>query len=779
MTAQPALVGREHEREFAGQLLEGTVAGECRIAFVVGEPGIGKTSLLEELADRAEDGGCLALRGSAAEFERELPFGLLVDALDEYLGSLEPHAFSRLASEDLAEIAGVFPTLRSLHPGSSGPTTAAERFRAHHALRELIERLAGAQPLVLCLEDLHWADGASIELVSHLLRRPPQAAVLVAASFRTGQADRGLESAIAAAAADGDTVSRLDLGPLTPSAAEQLVDAAGAAELEQLYRASGGNPFYMLQLARGGGSDHGSRRGAGVPPAVMAAIVAELDGLTAGARRFAEAAAVAGDPFELDLAAAAAGVEEADALEALDELVARDLVQPGEVPRRFAFRHPLVRSAVYEATSAGVRLAAHGRAAALLAERGAPASSRAHHVAQSAHHGDMDAVAVLCEAAEGAAQRAPASAAQWYAAALDLMPGSEPPQRRLEMLMALAGAHSSRGHFEESREALLESIELTPDQDEGMRITLVGACAGVEQLLGHHREAHERLMAEIGRLADPKSAQAVELLLHVCTGHFYRQDYPGLREAAERALENATELDDIPLMAASTAALTSALAFIGGEPDAERRCAEAAALVDGMSDAQLAQRLDAVANLCAAELYLDHFADGERHSARGLAIAHATGQAEVSPFLIPVLGSVLQLMGRLDEAVRVLAGPVEATRLSGNVQALAWNLLNYANAAMGVGDLETAERAARESVDITRHLDHSLVSTYAGANSSFVLNAIGRHEEAIASVTRSAGGEDLPLIPGGWRANYFEVLTRSWLALGAARQGAARRGRRA
>ena len=217
MTASAtALVGRDNEQEVAGQLLEEAIAGAPRVAFVVGEPGIGKTSLLDELAARAEQRGCLALRGSAAEFEQELPFGLIVDALDEYLGSLEPRAFSRLASEDVSEIAGVFPALRSLEQASPGPTTAAERFRAHHAVRDLIERLAGPQPLVLVLEDLHWADGASVELVSHLLRRPPQAPVLVAGSFRTGQADRGLEAAIAAAGVDGDAVRRVELGPLAP-----------------------------------------------------------------------------------------------------------------------------------------------------------------------------------------------------------------------------------------------------------------------------------------------------------------------------------------------------------------------------------------------------------------------------------------------------------------------------------------------------------------------------------------------------------------------------------
>src|SRR5207253_5024785 len=97
---------------------------------------------------------------------------------------------------------------------------------------------------------------------------------------------------------------------------------------------------------------------------------------------------------------------------ALDELIARDLVRPAQIPRRFHFRHPLVRSAIYAASSMSSRLAAHARCAETLAKRGAPATSRAHHVEQSAHHGDRDAIAVLVEAAEANARRLPSSAAR-------------------------------------------------------------------------------------------------------------------------------------------------------------------------------------------------------------------------------------------------------------------------------------------------------------------------------------------------------------------------------
>ena len=148
--AQP-LVGRDRELELLGQLLEETCAGDPRFRVRHGRardrqdlPARSSSSA------RPSERGCLALRGSAAEFERELPFGLVVDALDEYLESLDPREFNRLAAEDLRRARrGCSRRCSSLDPGTDQPTTAAERFRAHRAVRELIERLAVTQPLVL------------------------------------------------------------------------------------------------------------------------------------------------------------------------------------------------------------------------------------------------------------------------------------------------------------------------------------------------------------------------------------------------------------------------------------------------------------------------------------------------------------------------------------------------------------------------------------------------------------------------------------------------------
>src|SRR6266536_4514752 len=157
---------------------------------------------------------------------------------------------------------------------------------------------------------------------------------------------------------------------------------------------------------------------------VAAALAEELALLSDGSRRVLEGAAVAGDPFEPELAAAAAATPEVSAVDALDELLALDLVRHTDVPRRFRFRHPLVRRAVYEATPSGWRLGAHKRTAEALAKGGASPSARAHHVERCARKGDLDAVAVLREAGEHAGRSAPGIAARWFGDALRLLPES-------------------------------------------------------------------------------------------------------------------------------------------------------------------------------------------------------------------------------------------------------------------------------------------------------------------------------------------------------------------
>jgi ATP/maltotriose-dependent transcriptional regulator MalT len=765
-TPAQSLVGRDRELELLERLLSQAREGTPRFAQVTGEPGIGKTYLLAELGRRADRDGWLVLTGRSSELEQELPFGLVIDTFDAYLASLDPRDFDRIAPGDLSELAGLFPSLRSLVPEPEHPTTPAERFRAHRAVLDMIERLAARQPLLLLLDDLHWSDGASIEQAGYTLSHPPQAAVMIVGSFRAGQADPALVTAVEAAAREG-AVEHLELGPLDADNAEKLLGSAPGSE--RLYEQSGGNPFYLLQLARSDGGTGGTaiqRRDGDpdVPQAVSASIAGELDRLSDGARALADAAAVAGDPFELDLAVATAGVTEPEALDAVDELTARDLVRPTTVPRTFQFRHPLVRSAVYERCSPGARLAAHQRAAQALAARGAPAAARAHHVEHAARHGDSEAVAVLREAGEAAAGRAPTSAARWFQTAIRLLPEEAPGSDRLTLLMALAGAQAATGRLEDSRAALLECIELATDDGPVPRVRVIGACAAVEQLLGHHREAHQRLEAALERLPDRDSAEATALMLDLAVDAFWGSDYEGMRDWARQALESARALGDDALTVAAAATAAFGASCVGPVSEAEQHRSEAAALAASIPDDVLAQRLDAMQWLSAADFYLEKYADGLVHAERGLAVARATGQGELVPGLTQAIANILFTTGKPVEAGELLDEAVDAARLTDNTIGLAWSLLNRSYAAVIEGDLETALQTSEEAASLTEG-GLGGVHAWAGAVRGASLLEAGQPERAVELLVARGGGEGADLIPGAWRANWLEWMTRCWLAL--------------
>ena len=764
------LVGRDPELAVLDGLLAQTCAGAARAVFVAGEPGIGKTHVLSELVRRAEARGCLVLEGSAAEYEQELPFGVVIDALDAYVASLGRAAVDRLAADGLEELAEVFPSRHGLRGGGERPSTAAERFRSYYAVRELLERLAAKQPLMLFLDDLHWSDGASIELVAYLLRRPPEAPLLLAGSFRTGQAAPALMAAIEAADRSGD-VERLALGPLAPADAARLLPTTDRATRDRLYLQSGGNPFYLLQLARTRVEGAGPRvRTAAdsdtAPPAVAAAIAQELAALSPASRAFAEAAAVVGDPFELDIAAGAADASEPAALTALDELIARDLVRPAQIPRRFHFRHPLVRNAIYGASSMSSRLAAHARCAETLGKRGAPATSRAHHVEQSAHHGDRDAIAVLVEAAEANARRLPSSAARWFEAALRILPESTPAAERVELLLAGATALTTAGRLKEARAVVLEGLDLVPREAVETRVRLTAVCAGIEQQLGRHGEAHDRLLAALEELTDRDSEAGVDLMVALASEGFYQMRYDQMVEWGLRAVQGASGLGNPSLTAAAEAVLAMGYSFTGVTDEAAAHCLAAARIVDAMTDDELTVRRDAIGHLGGAELYLERFEEAAAHSERGIALSRAAGEGDFFPTLFPCFGTATWVLGRLSESAEALGDSVEAARLTGNDQAIAWGLLNQSLSLLMAGQWERALETSEEAVHLAAGLAEGFVQAYTGIVLGWVAFETGDPARGAEVMATSGGGDGLPRVGGGWRANHLEALCRCFIALG-------------
>jgi ATP/maltotriose-dependent transcriptional regulator MalT len=765
-------VGRADELGSLEPILDELDRGCPGAIEVAGEPGIGKTRLLREVAARAGARGHLVLSGAASEFENDLPFSVFVDALDEYVAGLEPDRIAVLDDAVQVELAHVFPSLSAL-AGGQQVSPQHERYRSHRAVRALLEHLAQSLPLVLVLDDFHWADSASAELLGALLRRQPAAAVLTAVALRPRQTPERLAITLERAHRSA-AVTRVDLGALTLDEARQLLgERFDVARAALLYQESGGNPFYLEQLARSPPrappstpAPRNSPASLDVPAAVTASLAEELTLLSDVGRLVLEGAAVAGDPFEPELAAAAAATSEAGGMQAVDELLGLDLIRATDVPRRFRFRHPLVRRAVYEATAGGWRLGAHERCAEALAARGASAAARAHHVERSARQGDLAAVAVLREAGEATACLAPESAARWFGGALRLLPQTAPAEDRVELLLARSWALAAVGRFTDSHEAALEAVALVPGQPSALNTTVATACARVERFLGRYEHAHARLVRALHLLPEAASVERAELLIELTLNEFYRSRYEAMRDWAAPAVSAAKETGDAALIAAAAVMPAFADAMTGPTQTARSQHAQAAALVDELSDDELSFRPDAAGWLAIAEVYLDLYAEADAHASRALGLARTSGHGDPLHRFYPVLPRVWYVRGKLAEATELLDGAIEAARLLGSPPALAGNLFNRSVVALAAGDLDIALATAEESVELTRDLDEGFVTAWAAARLASVLFETGQPDRAIELLLGRAGGAELSLIPGGWRAYGLELLTRCWLALG-------------
>ena len=762
------LVGRQEELRRFDDALDALASGAAGAAEVVGAAGIGKSRLLAEVAARADARGHIVLRGAAADLERDIAFWVFLDALDEYVESVEPRRLSNLSEEVATELARVFPSLADLRRADA-VGLQGERYRMTRAVRELLELLAATKPLVLILDDVHWADPASIDLIGGLLRRPPSAAVLLVMAARPHQGPPRLASVLERALRER-TLTRIALDPLTSEEAAAMLGRSHPDQVTAaLFEESGGNPFYLEQLARSpelaglAGVPQVPVEGIHVPPLVLGALTEELALLSPRTRRTLEGASVAGDPFEPELAAAAADASEHEAMKAIDELLARDIIRATEVPRRFRFRHPIVRRAVYETAPRGWRIEAHERAAEALEARGADVGTRAHHIDISARVGDAAAVAALAEAGRISAPRAPAIAVRWISGALRLLPDNAPFGDRVELLLSNATSLAATGRFDDAHAAILEALAVIPPKEAALKLKLSTTCSRIENLLGRHDQAHSRLIDALESLPDEAGADAVGLMIELARDAVFHLQYTAGQDWAGRATAASRVMGDPLLIALSVATSARALAWGG---DADRGAAirtEAAALIDALSDDDLARRPDAIVELAGAEIYLDRFEAAGRHAERALRVGRATGQDQLFPGVNATLGVAWCMLGRLAEAAELLDTAIEAGRLSGNPQALAWALFCRAFVALPAGDLQVAIATAEESLDLANAGGHPVIAARSRAVLAIARISAGESAPTTHALT-DTGADPFQGLPHNWRAYFYELMTRYWLA---------------
>lgn len=763
------IVGRDTELEL---LVGGLSALETRrttVSDVSGEAGIGKTALLGSFAAAARLRGASVLTGRASEFDRDRPFGVVADALDRHVERMGSVVVAELGARHLGELAAVFPSV------APAPTHAAhghERHRLHRAVRALLELLAGSRGLALILDDLHWADAASIDLIAAIVRHPPEAPLALALAHRPAEGLLPLLAELEHAAGTG-RAQRIVLRPLTDADASALLPASLApSAARDLLAISGGNPFYLEQLVRAqGATPPGTAPAAvpqidGVPPAVATALAVELAPLPSLPLALLQAGALAGESFDVDLAQEIAGCAPGSALEALDVLVSADLIREIDTPRWFRFRHPIVRHAVYRSIPAGVRLAGHARAADVLAGWGASPAARAHHVEQSARRGDVGAVALLTAAGEEAAPRAPAAAAGWYAAALRLLPDDAAADQRRALLLRRGAVLAATGRFEKSLRMLTEALALDDGQDREAHARLIGTTAALDRLLGRFDHARAQLTTALDAVADPRSPEAIVLLLELAAHASLAADFVLMHDSALTALNRAVALGDRVLRAAAMAPLGFAEYSVGHAARAEVVCAEAAVLIGELDLVEVGAHPEMMMHLGWAEWFMGRFADAGDLFALGVEASRASGRAALVIELM--VGQALSASGcgRVADGVDIADAAVEEARLIGNEHTLVWALFAQCIALEPAQPIEAAVQAGEEAVLRARRQEPSTVSAGCGWALASALVEQGHGQRARAVMLELQGGPDLPMFFPGHRAACYEVLTRAELLEG-------------
>ena len=512
---QAALLERESECEQLDRSIERAAAGEGSVVAIEGPAGIGKTELMRFARRRAREAGMRVLSARGGELEQDFGYGVVRQLLEAPLTAMAPAQRARVLDGAAAHGASALAL-----PGEGDGDGASDPGSVLHGLHWLSANLCAEQPLLLAVDDAHWADGASIAFFSYLARRVEGLALLVVYATRSGD---GASADLPAAAEPGLVGGVLRPSLLSEQATIELVGrllgSDGCPEFARACRvATAGNPFLLQELLRTLRYDgiapelESCQRVAQIAPGTISrATLARLRRLGDAATQLAFATAVLGKSAELRHAAGVAQLAPDAAGAAADALTAAGILRDG---RPLEFIHPIVRTTVYAEIPAAQRAASHRRAARLLEQEGAAPSSLAPHLIASEPAGDEAVVRLLRAAAAEVSERGAIEAACTYLQrAL-----AEPPraQERASILYELGAAELSMGR-PESLGRLSEALE--GEHEPWVQLDAATSFVIAVALHGRIEEGLAVLDASIDRLAELGDVEAAMQLegMFVCT----------------------------------------------------------------------------------------------------------------------------------------------------------------------------------------------------------------------------------------------------------------------
>lgn len=552
------LVGRDAELSALTELLGQARQGYTRLALLVGEPGIGKSRLIAEVARRAAGSGFAVLVGRCSEDEGAPPFWPWAGVLRDLSDVLGADTLRKLAGTD--QLAGLLPTAAALDRAgaapAAGPSVDAERFRISDAVARLLAAAAARRPLLVVLDDLHWADPSSLRLLRHLADHLVDARVLIVTTRRAHPAPAGVLAEVGAALGRRHAL-RLDLPGLSADGVTELVhavtgEAPAAQRAASLRERTDGNPFFLVELLRLPGA-------AEIPAAVTDVVARRVARLPEPTQELLRTAAVIGRLYDVDLLAAVAGGDVDTVLDDLDPALAAGVVLEEPALGRFRFAHALVRDVVYRSQAAARRARRHAAVAAVLTDEGDERLSEAarHWLAAGPAH-----AGVAWRSAAGAAEQA--RSLHGYEEATALLAAARTaqsqdracgPADRYDLLMAHAEACRRVGDRDGQLDALDHACRAADELGDVNKLAraAVGAADGSVWTVRDRGVVHPPAIAALHRVLRELPAGDGDLrcrALLTLSGELHYADAPRERDAlAEEGLAMARRLGDPPLLA--------------------------------------------------------------------------------------------------------------------------------------------------------------------------------------------------------------------------------------
>ena len=530
------IIGRAHELAAVGAVVDQVAGGKCQFAFVEGEAGIGKSRLLAEAIHAAECRGVTVFQGKADELHTARPFGAIADALGCSTRSTDPKrvAISALIS-DRTEMSA---------DASDGP---GPQFQVVDALAELLEETAVRNPILVVIDDLQWADHATLLTVRAIAARLAALPVGVIGAYRSLPRNSTLDGIVDAAVRAG--ASHMLLSSLGPGEVAEMVGQHLGAKPgpRLLHRVAGaaGNPLFVSEMVAALLEDGAIARVDGVadvadvalPPPLRLTILRRMSGLRDVTLETLRAAAILGATFDVADLVTITGRSALELSSILSEpLRARILEDAND---KLRFRHDLIRDAIYEDLPLGMRRALHGEAARALAAAGRSSVDVAQQYLLGATPGDEEAVAWLRRAANEAAARAPTTAIAFLQRAVDLAREGDPQCHAIRAHLADLLAYSGRPA---EAEALVQSL-LDGPADPSLDGRLLTTLAQALFAQGRWREIPDLARLASARLATDTAMRA-RLLADSALARIWTGDIDGAEADAREALRMGEEADD-------------------------------------------------------------------------------------------------------------------------------------------------------------------------------------------------------------------------------------------